>query len=879
MWLTRIWSWMRALVFRARIESEMEKEMRIHLEMEAEANVRAGMTPDDARRKALLAFSGVDRAREEYRDALGTRLVDETWRDIKYSVRLARRSPGFTVTALTLLALAVGTASAIFSVTYAVLVRPLPYPNPERLVFVSEGGAGVSWPNFLDWRARQSVFSSLGGSLASSVVVTGHDTPLRFEARFVTANFFSVLGITAARGRVFGEGDADPAAPPTAVISHELWMREMNGDPSAIGKTLSLTRGPFTVIGVLPPGFRYLTAADVYLVLEPLVARTDINGMQARYNHTAFYAVARLKPGVSVPAAEAQMHSIALALEAEYPLVNKSADVPVIPLMKRIVGDTTPTLMVLAGAVLLLLLIGCINIASLLLNRTASRAHEFTVRAAIGGSRPRLLRQLLVEQTLFCVTGGALGAAAGAALLSVLVKFAPSDLPRLDEIHLNAGILALTTFFGCACALVFGIGPALEAAGVTRAALVLRSGQRSTASTSAARRVLMVAEIAVATVLLFGAGLMVHTMLRLSRVDPGFDPHGLRSFAVAFAGSGWSGPAGEARRQNFYNAAVERLRAVPGVENAALAYSLPIQGSNWWSQFIIAGRPPLAPGDFGPNAGMVPVTAGYFETLRIPLIKGRYFDRSDTPDSPPVAIINNAVARKFWPHEDPIGKQFRGGSPGNEYGPVRTVVGVVGDIKYHGVDQEAPQQIFMPIVQEPRTPVFVIARARSTVSSAALEQVIHDLDRSLPVFSDRTLDQVLRTASSRRRFAMIVLSVFGGVAVFLAAIGLYGVIAQSVRERRNEIGIRMSLGATQGQVVGMFVQRGMVAAGIGLTLGVIAALEASRALKSMVFGLSTADAATLTVVVALLVTVAAIACYLPARVAARVDPARALRAE
>ena len=875
--VTGIRMWIRALLFRRRVEAEMDKEMRLHLEMETDANIRAGMPPEVAHRQALLAFRGVDRAKEDYRDALGTRILDESWRDLRYAARLARRSPAFTTTAVTLLALAVGTASAIFSVAYTVLLRPLPYPDPDRLVFLTEGGAGIAWPNYLDWRARATVFSSLASSVADAVIVTGGQVPLRLESRNVTANFFRVLGVSAFKGRLFDDADARPDAARTAVVSHELWMRELGGSPAAIGKTLSLSRGSFTVIGVLPPGFRYMTAADVYLLLEPLVARTDYRGMQSRYNHTTLFAVGRLKPGVSIQAAQTELHTIAAALVLEYPTTNKGADVPVVPLADRIVGGTAPTLTVLAGAVALLLLIACINLASLLLNHTASRAHEFSVRAAIGGSRHRLIRQLVIEQALFVVAGGVLGALAGAGMLAGLVKVAPNDLPRLDEIHLDVAVLAWTTLIGCACAFALGIGPALEASGVRRGALVLRSGHRSTPATSALRRGLMIAEIAVATVLLFGAGLMVHTMVRLAQVDPGFDPHNLQTFAFSFADPKWGGPEGDARKRVFFDAAIDRLRGVPGVENTALAYSLPILGSNWWSQFTILGRLAPAPGDFGPNAGMVPVSAGYFETLGIPLIKGRYFDRSDTPNSLPVAIINNSVARSYWPNEDPVGKQFRGGSVGNEYGPVRTIVGVVGDIKYHGLDQDAPQQVFMPIVQEVRSPVFAITRTRGALPSAALEAVVRGLDASVPVYNDRTLDQVMREATSRRRFAMILLSVFGGVAVLLAAIGLYGVIAQSVTERKNEIGIRMSLGATQGQVVRLFLQRGMVAAALGLACGLAAAAAASRSLQSMVFGLTTTDPLTIAAVVALLASVAFAACYLPARSAARVDPARALR--
>jgi putative ABC transport system permease protein len=439
---TRIWAWIRALLFRKRVESDMDQEMRLHLDLETASNIRAGMAPDVARRSALVAFQGVDRMKEEYRDALGTRIIGESWRDLRYAARLARRSPAFTIAALSLLALAVGTANAIFSVAYSVLVRPLPYPHSERLVFISEGGSGVAWPNYLDWRARATVFDGLGASLADAVIVTGGDAPERTEARSVTSNFLGVLGIAAFKGRLFDDADARPDAAPTAVVSHAFWMSKLGGSTAAIGRTLSLSRGSFTVIGVLPPGFRYMTTADVYLLLEPQVVQSNFHGMQDRNNQASLFAVGRLKPGVSIRAAQTEMHAIAAALAQEYPATNKGSDVPVVSLVDRIVGSTAPTLTVLAGAVALLLLIGCINLASLLVNRTASRAHELSVRAAIGGSWRRLVRQLVTEQALFLLAGSVLGAAAGAVILAGIVKMAPSDLPRLDEIHLNPGVVA-----------------------------------------------------------------------------------------------------------------------------------------------------------------------------------------------------------------------------------------------------------------------------------------------------------------------------------------------------------------------------------------------------------------------------------------------------
>ena len=874
--IARLIASVRGLLRRRRIDGEIADELHDHLEREIEARRARGAPPEEARRLALRDLGGLTQTLESSR-AVRTTSLDTIWRDLTYAARMLRRSPRFTAAALTLLILGIGSTTAIFSIAHDVLVRPLPYPDAGRLVFLSGyEGAGVVWPNFEGWRNRARSFEGLASSLADAVIVTSGPIPRRFQSRSVTSNFFRVLGITPVQGRRFEDADARPDAAPTAVVSHAFWMRELGGTPAAIGQTITLTRNSFTVIGVLPPGFRYMTPADVYLLLEPQVA-ANYRGMQSRNTRTTLYAVGRLKPGVSVSAARAEMETIAGALALEYGVTAKGTDVQLVALADRVVGDMAPTLTVVAGAVMLLLLIACVNLAGLLLNKSASRAHEFSIRAAIGASRPALIRQLLIEQALLVVTGGVLGALAGAAILEALVSVAPREMPRLDEIGLDVWVLSATALFSCACAFLTGIVPAIRASGVSGQELVVRSGRGSTRSAPALRQALMLAEIAVAAVLLSGAGLMVHTMVRLARVDPGFDPHNLQTFMFSLVGPQWP----DARKQAFYDAVVDRLRAVPGVDNAALSYSLPMLGSNWWQVFNFPGKTAehwISVGEF-PNAGIVPVTAGYFETLRIPRLQGRYFNRSDTPASAPVAIVNSSIARKYWLNEDAVGKQIRQGFPTEPFGPWRTIVGVVADIKQHGVDQEMPPQIYLPAVQVPRTTMFAIARTRGTVLPSLLEAAIHDLDRTVPVFNDRTVDQVMREAASRRRIAMIVLSVFGVVAVLLAAIGVYGVIAQGVAERRQEIGVRMALGATGGQILRLFLRHGLVAVAVGISCGLGAALVAARSLASLVFGVGVTDPATLGSVAALLTAVTLLACYMPARSATRVDPLKALRLE
>ena len=889
--IARLVASLRGLFGRTRIDAEILEELQDHLEREIEAHRRRGVPPEEARRLAVRDLGGLTQTIESTRAVRATWL-DTVWRDIRYGARLWRRSPRFTVTALTVLVLGVGSTTAIFSIAYAVLLRPLPHAEPERLVFLAEHqGSGIAWPNFDDWRQRATSFAGIASSLADGVFVTGGDLPQRLDSRSVTVNFFAVLGTTPLYGRLFDQSDARPDAMATAVVSHAFAMQEFGSAPAAIGQTAFLNRRPYTVIGVLPPGFRYMERADVYLLLEPQVA-ANYRGMQG-YSRTGLYAVGRLKPGVDVTSARAEMQNIAAALALEHPQGNSGrSSVVVVPLADRVVRDMAPTLTVLAGAVSLLLLIACVNLASLLLNRTASRAHELAIRAAIGGSRWSLLRQLLIEHALLVGAGGVLGAVAGAAILAGLVGVAPPDTPRLDEIRLDPVVLSCTTLFSCACAFLFAVLPSLRASAGVGYGTVLRSGRGSTRQHSLLRRGLLVGEVAVATVLLAGAGLMVHTMLRLSRVDPGFDPHNLQTVMFSLPGPAWPDP----RKQAFFAEAVERLRAVPGVENAAITYSLPILGSNWWNWFTVAGRP-IPPGAVMmdlPSAGIVPVSATYFETLKIPLIRGRSFDRSDTPDSQPVAIINTSLANLYWKargeanpsafvrkDEDPIGQQIRltGGSPTVGYGPWRTIVGVVGDVKQHGVDQDTPQQIFLPVVQQTRTTVFAVARTRGTVSSSSIESAIRDLDRSVPVFSDRTVEQVMREAGSRRRVAAIVLSVFAGAAVLLAAIGLYGVISQSVSERRQEIGVRMALGATDDQILRLFLRHGLIIVAIGIAGGIAGAVAAGKSLASLVFGVTVTDPVTLGAVAVLLLAVAVLACYIPARSATRLDPVTALRSE
>ena len=860
------------------LDADLRDELAAHREMLEHDLVARGHTPGKARDLARRAMGNETYMREESRGVWFGRGMEAVVQDAKYAVRTLRRSPRFALTALALLVLGIGSTTAILSIVYEVLVRPLPYADADRLVFITEkDGAGVAWPNFLDWQSSARSFDGLAGSFADAAILRSGELPRRFESRAVTWNFFRVLGVGPAQGRLFDAADARADAPLAIVVSHRFWATELAASPAAIGRKLQVGAQIATVVGVLPPDFRYLTSADIYRPIEPLVA-TNYRGMQSRTTHTTYYVVGRLKDDVPIETARVEMQRIQQAIGREFvapkQLKNLGADLK--PLSERIIGTMGPTLTVLGGAVTLLLLITCVNLAALLLNRGSSRASEFRIRAAIGGSRWQVMRQLLVEHGVLIAVGAVLGAVAGAWILVGFVYLAPRDMPRLEEIHVDLGVISSITVLTCICAFVFGIVPMLRTVGASGEGM--RAGQGVSRHGGWLRSGLMIGEIALATVLLSGSALMVHTMVRLNRVDPGFDPRHLQTAMFSLSGRAWT----EERQQAFYPRVVERLRAIPGVEDASITYSLPILGSNWWTVFMIQGVPAEHWNVVGeaPNAGMVPATPGYFEMLRIPLVKGRYFDGTDAIGSQPVAIVNATAAQKYWPNESPIGKQIQLGFPGQPYGPVRTIVGVVGDIRQDGVDHDASRQVFLPATQQSRTTMYAIIRTSGAgVPPASIANAIHDLDRTIPVFNDRTLGDVMTAAVSYRRTAMVVLSVFGVVALILAAIGLYGVIAQGVADRRQEIGVRIALGATAARVIRMFLSHAAAIIAIGVPVGVAAAIVASRSLSGLVFGIKATDPLTYASVAAVLIGITIVASYLPALAATRIDPLKALRGD
>ena len=805
--------------------------------------------------------------------------LESIWQDLRYAVRSYAKAPTFTIIMLTTLALGIGASTAIFSMVDGILLRPLPFADPDRLIWVNEvnpkgNTMSVSWPNFLDWRARVHAFDGLAAGRTNPFTLTGRDQARRVDGRRVTANFFDILGVRPSLGRNFTQADDRIGAEPVALVSDAFWRRELSGDRAAIGQRLILDARAFTVIGVLPIGFRYVRDTDVFVAMGPFAGDPML---LERGNHAGYFALGRLKRGLTIEAAARELEAIENDLGLQYPQTNSGIAVHLERLSSRIVNTVRQTLLVLFGAVGFLLLIACVNVANLLIARGAARQHELAVRAALGGGRLRITSQLLVESSLASAAGGLVGVGVAAALLRTLVAMAPEGTPRLDDVRLDPSALLFAFAAAAACGIIFGAFPAMQASGVSGQHVVVRgrSGGAS-ARSHRLRRGLMVAEVALALVLLTGAGLMIRTVLQLTHVDTGFRADHLLTMQVSFRGERWT----DAKRVAFLDEVFARVRALPGVANAAAVLSLPIDGSQWNSVFVAEGQPVPERRELLPSAAMTPVTAGYFETMGMRLVRGRLFTAADGAQSSRVVVINEMLARRIWPGEDPLGKRLKQGWPETP-GTWREVVGIVADVKVDGLSELTPLQVYIPFPQSPTSDLAFVVRTDVDPASLqpAVEAAVHVLDRDLPVFSVRTMDRVLEASIARERMAVLVLMVFAVVALTLASVGLYGVVAHGVTERTHEIGVRIALGAERRHVLGLVVRQGLSMAVLGTAIGVAGAITLSRWIEGLLFGVTATDPATIVAVVAMLLTVALLACYVPAWRATRVDPTQALRAE
>jgi putative ABC transport system permease protein len=809
--------------------------------------------------------------------------------DVRHASRALVRAPGFLIAGILTLGLGIGAVTVVYSLVDGILLKPLPIREPDRVVLArSMDGTGefsLSWPDFLDFQARARSVEPFAAWRGGPANLTGLGQPRRILVRQVTWNLLRVLGVSPVIGRDFTEADDGWGRERVCLISYRLWQQEFAGDRGALGRTLTLDDRPATIVGVLPAGFDFGRREDAYLPLGIFVAPTG--PMMFRGNHGGLVAIGRLVPGVTVEGARAEMATIAAQLEKEYPATNTGQSATARLLGEVLVGDTRLPLYVLLAGVAAMLLVACANLANLQLVRAAGRAHEIEVRLALGAGRSRLARQFLVESVLVGLAGGAAGVIVAFAAFSAFVALLPADVPRVHEVSLDLRVLAVAAAAAIAAGLLFGLAPALHAGRAANPEL-LRSARvtQSAGPGHATRRTLVAIELAVALALLAAGGLMMRSLGNLLGEDPGFEASHLLSASVSLPSSRYS----QDRWPRFVEDVEARLGAVPGVQGAAFTQSLPILPSNWNSVFMIDDRPAPDRADL-PVANWTPVSDRYFDVMGIRLLRGRAFgtaDRVALPANSPItfsvdagaAVVNETFARRFWSDGDALGHRVKQGFP-ETTGRWIEIVGVVADVKTQGLDQPADMQVYLPLWQRPVPFGSFVARTTQDPErlKRAMEAAIHEVDPDLPVYDVRTIDELLGETAGRRRLVAILLLAFATASLTLAGIGVFGVTAYGVSQRTHEFGVRMALGASPAGVVRHVVAEELRPCAIGILAGLLTALSATTALRSLLYGVTPRDPVTLAVATACLAIIALLGCYLPARRAARVDPALTLRAE
>ncbi|HKQ79270.1 MAG TPA: ABC transporter permease [Blastocatellia bacterium] len=871
--LSRLKTALRALLRRPQAERELDEEMRYHIERQTEQNIRLGMSPEEASREAFKRFGGMEQAKERSRDARGVRWIEELWRDLRYGARTLRTRPGFTLIAVLTLALGIGANTAIFSIVNAVLLRPFPYKEPERLVILQEhygaGGFSPSYPNFADWRAQNTLFDSMVAVRENeSFNFTGGGEPERLEGRLVSAEFFSTLGIKPLVGRDFRAEEDRPDATPAVILSYGVWRRRFGEDPGVIGRQLTLNNQSFTVIGITPADFRFGAEADVSVPIGLSAERFKQRGADPGTD-----VLARLKPNVSERQAETELNMIAARLEQQYPQSNKGRRARLTPLHESFVGDVRQPLLILQGSVGLVLLIACANVANLLLVRASGRASEMALRVALGASRATIVRQLLTESALLATLGAALGILLSLWGTSFIAGHLPEGIPRLHEARGDAPVLVFTIVVSLLTGLLFGLAPALQA---SRPNLIegLKEGERgSSGPRQRLRSALVAGEVALTLTLLVSAGLLIQSFRRVLQVDPGFKAQNLLTMQVTV-----NNPDGQ-QVANFFEQLQQKVRNLPGVKSVAVSNGLPFGGANH-PGFIIEGRTEPDNKGFGIRYTVSP---DYFRAMGIELIKGRLFTAEDSRDSRRVIVIDEALARRHFPKEDPIGKRLKQSTDS----PSLEIVGVVRHVEPYSLEGQSPVAQFYtnfnqtPLQTLPNSVrrINLLTRTDTEPSSlaSAVRAQIAALNKDQAVFNVRTMEQILAQSVAARRFSMLLLTVFAVVALALASIGIYGLMSYAVAQRTREIGVRMALGASPGNVLRLVIGQGMKLALAGVGLGLIASVAVTRTMKNLLFGVSATDPATFGVIALLLALVALLACFVPARRATKVDPMAALR--
>ncbi|HSE32529.1 MAG TPA: ABC transporter permease [Pyrinomonadaceae bacterium] len=821
--------------------------------------------------------------------------MDTVFKDIRYAARSLRRTPAFTAVAVITLALGIGANTAIFSVINGVLLRPLPYPESQDLMFVSERDQqmrrlALAWPNYLDWRAQNQVFENVGVYNRDSYNLTNAGEAQRLFAGQVSADLFPTLRVNPVLGRLFHHDEDQPGGPLVVVLSYGLWQRTFGGDANIINRAITLSDRPYTVIGVMPQGFDFPARADIWVSAGQLSA-----GWQHRNNHPGLYAVARLKQNVTIAQAQADLDRIAVSLEAEYPEWNRGHGIAVSSLLENTVGDIGKSLWILFAAALFVLAVACTNVANLMLVRAAARAREFNIRTALGASRFRVARQLLVESLLIALVGSAAGVLVARWLTSALVTTAATSLPRAAEIGLDGRVLLFTAACAGITGLLFGLLPAWRSGRLVPQQALTESGRGSGSARRQAQNVFAICQVALALILLVGAGLLLRSFYQLSQVNPGFGHENVLSFIVSLPQSKYRTIE---QRTDFYSRLLERLNASPGINSASVASGLPFGGSSWRTGFVAEGQPIPAANDT-PQLEAYAVGPDYFRTMEIPLRAGRFFTEQDNRQHLAgrdlskfddgarqvlglnAIVIDEEFARRYWPNENAVGKRIRL-APVDQGSPFLTVVGVVGRVHMDRLNVASNRvQGYLSYLQFPLPDTAVVIKSPLDVAqlTALARAEVSAVDPQQPIFNIRTLDRIRYESVAPERLNMTLMSLFAVLALMLAAVGIYGVISYAASQRTHEIGIRMALGARPRDVLSLVARQGITLALIGVGVGLVGAFLLTRLMSQMLFRVSATDAITFICVPLFLILVAAIACYIPARRATKVDPLEALRYE
>jgi len=859
-------------------DQELEEEIRTHLQMETQEQMNAGLAPDEARYAAQRNFGGVLLTREKSRDVWAFRSLEMFWQDLRFGVRMLLKNPGFTAVAILTLSLGIGANTAIFSIVNAVLLQPLPFNEAEQLLWIGgwERGKdkekGVTPADFLDYRQQSQSFAQLAASVSDSLPMnlSGNGEAERLKGAMVTANYLDVFGVKPVLGRTFVAEEEQEGRDRVVVLSHGLWERHFGADPAIINQSITLDGRQLTVIGIMPSQFQYPPGVEIW---KPLgFSASSQSPFRSRELHF-LRPIARLKPGVNMAQAQAEVESIAQQLEAQYPKTNTNQSLFLMPLQERIVGNIRLTLFVLLGAVSCVLLIACANVANLLLARAASRQKEIAVRSALGAGRGRIVRQLLTESLMLALLGGVGGVLLAKWGINLLVALSATYIPRVDEIRMNTMVLGVTLAVTLLTGLLFGLAPALQSARLelTQALKEGSKGADGGVQRHRTLKLLVAGEVALAVVLLIGAGLLVNSFIRLQQVSPGFDEKNLLTVRIDLPNP-YAQPE---KKAQFFEQLQQRVAALPGVEAVGMITELPLARQSADLPFKIE-RGAIKDSSQTGHADLRNANHDYFRAMRIPLLQGRNFTEADVRQNARVVIISDIFAQRFFASEDPVGKRLYVEVISKE--PYE-IIGIVGDVRHRGLDIELRQTMYFPSLKIGYTNLVIRTTTDPASLTAAVRKEVAAIEPNQPVANVKTMEQWVSESVAQPRFRTLLLGIFSAVALTLAAVGIYGVMAYSVTQRTHEIGIRMALGAGRWDVLRLVVGQGMLLVLIGIVVGLGGALVLTRMMSTLLFGVSATDPSTFILIMLLLLITALLACYIPARRATKVDPLIALRYE